>query len=263
MRALFHPALNGGEASDWLRPTPCQREGDKLLKGAYQSGNGYSTGVHLLEHLACVPSSRRESSHASSQGKEATSVTHDIYMGFGIFLQLKKRKNPELIRILGTISSDDPEVRTQLHLLVKSEKHDDDHSLLNRNIIAAAGNESQLQCVKQELSQGISQKGCISDVTLKPHPTVKITPSRVILNKLSDATIRKYTKRSEGTSIETVKQLHLKKLTIPVKHLLLTPSQSVHLQPPRKTPSLKKDTATKQITKKSVKRKCYISGHPS
>ena len=77
MHALFRPALNGGEASDWLRPTPCQWEGDKLPKGAYQQGDGYSTGVHLPEHLACVPSSRRESSHVSSQGKEAASVTHD------------------------------------------------------------------------------------------------------------------------------------------------------------------------------------------
>ena len=29
------------------------------------------------EHLARVPSSRREPSHISSQGKEAASVTHD------------------------------------------------------------------------------------------------------------------------------------------------------------------------------------------
>ena len=79
MRALFRPALNGGEASDWLRPTPCQREGNKLPKGAYQQGDGFSTGVPLSEHLARVPSSQRGSSHVSSQGKEAASVTHDIY----------------------------------------------------------------------------------------------------------------------------------------------------------------------------------------
>ena len=77
MHALYRSALNGRKASDWLRPTPCQREGNKLPKGAYQSGDGYSTGVHLPEHLACVPSSQRESSHISSQGKEAASVTHD------------------------------------------------------------------------------------------------------------------------------------------------------------------------------------------
>ena len=84
MCALYHPTLNGGKASDWLRPTPCQREGDKLPKSVYQSGDGYSTGVHLSEHLPCVPSSRREPSHVSSQGKEAASVTHDIYMHLGI-----------------------------------------------------------------------------------------------------------------------------------------------------------------------------------
>ena len=84
MHALYHPALNGGKASDWLRPIPCQQEGDKLPKGVYQSGNGYSTGVHLSEHLTCVPLSRREANHVSSQGKEAVSVTHDIYIGLPV-----------------------------------------------------------------------------------------------------------------------------------------------------------------------------------
>ena len=77
MCTLYHPALNGGKASDWLRPVPCQWERDKLPKGQYQSGDGYSTGVHLPGHLACDPSSRREASHVSSQGKEAVFVTHD------------------------------------------------------------------------------------------------------------------------------------------------------------------------------------------
>ena len=76
MCTLYHPALNGRKASDWLRPIPCQQEGDKLPKGVYQSGNGYSTRVHLPEHLACDPSSWREASHVSSQGKEAIFVTH-------------------------------------------------------------------------------------------------------------------------------------------------------------------------------------------
>ena len=79
MCTLYCPALNGGKASDWLRPIPCQWEGDKLPKGAYQSGNGCSTGLHLPEHLACNPSSQRETGHLSSQGKEAVFVTHDIY----------------------------------------------------------------------------------------------------------------------------------------------------------------------------------------
>ena len=81
----------------------------------------------------------------------------------------------------------------------------------------------------------------------------------MILAKLSNATIKKYTKQSECTTVETIKKLHLKKLTIPVKRLLLTPSQSVFLQSPCKTVSLKKDTPTRPTTKKLVKRKHYIS----
>ena len=45
MRALFCPALNGGEAPDWPRPTPWQQEGDKPPKGEYQQGDGYRTGL--------------------------------------------------------------------------------------------------------------------------------------------------------------------------------------------------------------------------
>ena len=82
MHALYHPTLNGGKASDWLRPIPCQQGGNKLSKGAYQSGNGYSTRVHLPGHLACDPSSQRKASHISSQGKEVVFVTHDIYLQY-------------------------------------------------------------------------------------------------------------------------------------------------------------------------------------
>ena len=78
MCALYGSALNGGEASDWLRPRPWQQEGDNLPEGAYQSGNGYSTRVSLPGYFACNPLSWREASHVSSQGKEAVSVTHDI-----------------------------------------------------------------------------------------------------------------------------------------------------------------------------------------
>ena len=88
----YHPALNGRKASHWLRPVPCQWEDDKLPKGPYQSGNGYSTGVHLPGHLTCDPSSRREASHVSQQGKEAAFVTHDIYYDQGSDIKGKQCK---------------------------------------------------------------------------------------------------------------------------------------------------------------------------
>ena len=54
-------------------------------------------------------------------------------------------------------------VRAQLHLLVKTEKSDVDESLLRGNITAAAGSESQLHHVEQELNQRKSKstaEGC-------------------------------------------------------------------------------------------------------
>ena len=45
MSAPYIPALNGGEASDWLRPRPWQREGDNLAAGGHQLGDGYSNGI--------------------------------------------------------------------------------------------------------------------------------------------------------------------------------------------------------------------------
>ena len=125
-------------------------------------------------------------------------------------------------------------MRAKLHLLVKTEKPDVDESLLKGNITAAAGSESQLPHVEQELNQCKSKntaEGCtLGTIPKSEHqPKVKILPFSVNLIRLSDATIKKYTKQSECTIVETIKKLHLKKLTIPVRHLLLTPSQSVFL----------------------------------
>ena len=71
---------NGEGASDWLRPSPWQREGDKLPKGAYQPGGGYSTGVAGMSTQPEIPRAlQRETSHVSPQGKEAVFVTHDTF----------------------------------------------------------------------------------------------------------------------------------------------------------------------------------------
>ena len=71
-------APNDGDASDWLRPPPWQREGDKLPKGVYQPGGGYSTRVAGPSTQPAIPRAlQRETSHISPQGKEAVLVTHD------------------------------------------------------------------------------------------------------------------------------------------------------------------------------------------
>ena len=147
---------------------------------------------------------------------------HLVYMGFRIFLQLKKRQIPEPTRILGTISSEDPVVRAQLHLLVKTEKPDGDERPLKGNITAAAGSESQLHRVEQELNQRKSRTdGCTPGAvpTSEHKSKVNIMSFSVNLTRLSDATIRKYTKQPERLTVKTIKILHLKRLTIPVRCL--------------------------------------------
>ena len=168
---------------------------------------------------------------------------------------------------MGTISSEDPAVRAQLHLLVKTKKSDGDERPLRGNITAAAGSESQLHRVEQELNQCKSRTdGCTpGTVSTSEHkPKVNIMPFSVNLIRLSDATIRKYTKQPEHLTVKTIKTLHLKRLTIPVKCLPLTPSQSVNLQSPCKMarPSTAAQS-TETTTKRVVKRKRYISGYPS
>ena len=141
---------------DWMAAVKNHRRGDIVCVYLLSMVTGNHMAIHLKNNkiwctLKVVPLLHHELVERCP--------IHLVYMGFGIFLQLKKRKIPESIRILGTISSDDPEVRTQLHFLVKTEKPDDDQSLLKGNITAAAGSESQLQRVELELNQGISQEG--------------------------------------------------------------------------------------------------------
>ena len=158
-------------------------------------------------------------------------------------------------------------MRAELHLLVKTEKYDGDERPLRGNITAAAGSESQLHHVVQELNQCKSiTDGCTPGAVPKSEhqPKVNIMPFSVNLTRLSDATIRKYTKQSERLTVKTIKTLHLKRLMILVKCFPLTPSQSVFLQSPRKMAS--PNTAmqpTESTTERVVKRKHYISGYTS
>ena len=223
---------------DWMTAVKNHRHGDIVCVYLLTMVTGNHTAIHLKNNkiwctLKTVPLLHHELVECCP--------IHLVYMGFGIFLELKKRQIPDSTRILGTISSEDPEVRAQLHLLVKTEKPDVDESLLNRNVTAAAGSKSQLLRVEQELNQCKSQctaKGCTLGIILKSEhqSKVKIMPSSVILTKLSDATIKKYTKQSACTTVETIKKLHLKKLSIPVSAsyspLLKVCSYSQHAKQP-------------------------------
>ena len=248
--------ISGPKSCQWMTAVKINRRWDIVCIYLLSMVMGNHTAIHLKNNkiwctLKTVPLLHHELVEHCP--------IHHVYMGFRIFLQLKKQQIPESTRILGTISSEDPVVRAQLHLLVKTEKSDVDERLLRGNITAAAGSESQSHHIEQELYQHKSKStadGCSpSTIPKSEHqPKVKILPLSVNLTRLSDATVRKYTKQSERLTVETIKILHLKKLTIPVKRLLLTPSQSVFLQSPCKTASSNTATQpTKSTTKRVVK----------
>ena len=100
---------------------------------------------------------------------------HLVYMGFGIFLQLKTRQMPITTRILGTITSDDPDVRANFHLLVKTEKVD----------------------VSDEPTRSTASATCSTPQFESTHSAslesqVDIKPVCICLTKLDYNTVRKY-----------------------------------------------------------------------
>ena len=145
---------------DWMTAVKNNRCGDIVCICLLSMVTGNHTAIHLKNKkiwctLKTVPLLHHELVECCP--------IHLVYMGSGIFLQLKKRQIPESTRILGTISSEDPVVRAQLHLLVKTEKSDVNERLLRGNITAAAGSESQSHRVEQELNQHKSKStadGC-------------------------------------------------------------------------------------------------------
>ena len=123
-RSLIEPKVNEYLQSkklsidDWMTAVKNNRCGDIVCVYLLSMVMGNHTAIHLKNNkiwctLKSVPLLHHELVEHCP--------IHLVYMGFGIFLQLKKRQIPESNRILGTISSKDPVVRVKLHLLVKTE----------------------------------------------------------------------------------------------------------------------------------------------
>ena len=93
------------------------------------------------------------------------------------------------------IMSDDPATRAQLHTIVKEEAGNMNDPSPKHQITAAAGSSSQLPRVEQELNYTTSamDKGTPPSTT-KHKPRVNDVPFTVILERLSEVTILKFTK---------------------------------------------------------------------
>ena len=107
---------------------------------------------------------------------------------------------------------------------------------------------------------------------IKTKSLVRDIPFSIKLVRLSEATIRRYTKQPAPIDIHTpashvptrhIKGLHVKPLSILVRKLPLAPKQHVILHTPRKDSSSAATNHKTAATQGGNKKKQFISGHPS
>ena len=136
---------------------------------------------------------------------------HLVYLGLGIFLQLKEYVS---VSILGTITGQDPE--TQKHLvasvtqLIKHEVHVDSEMQVLPNkqyVTAAAGSAAQLDRVEKEMQTTTRTIGTTNNPvtptmveetgpsTSDKKPMVNLLPFEVRLVRLTQKEILNYTRK--------------------------------------------------------------------
>ena len=146
-RALIEPKVSKYLLSkklsldDWITSVKNNRRGDIVCVYLLSMVTGNHTAIHLKNNrvwstLKTVPLLPYELVDRCN--------IHLVYMGFGIFLELKKRPTPMTTRILGTITRDDPDVRANLYLLIKTEKPETSQ-VPNKSATSVAGSMSQLR----------------------------------------------------------------------------------------------------------------------
>ena len=194
---------------DWLRCVNEGRRGDILCMYLLSIATGVHTMVHLKNKLWCTLHDKPQSHEEMLNRCEK----HLVYLGFGIFLHLEKRKPPtlETLPILGIVSSDDPATQRELlhHVGVtiktksaftgttpsaKMAKHP--------KASAAAGSKTQLERVEAEMKVEPStlKPQAISHKTLPcTYPMVEKYTFEVRIRRLTLKEIEKYTMSSGQT----------------------------------------------------------------
>ena len=136
---------------------------------------------------------------------------HLVYLGFGIFLCLKKRSPPilETMPILGTVSSDDPATQRELlhsvGMKIKLESAFTGTTATPKMVrlpkaSAAAGSVAQLERVEVEMK--VEPSTDKSEVMPLPciHPMVEKYHFEMCIRRLTPKEIEKHTVRSDQTN---------------------------------------------------------------
>ena len=129
---------------EWLKSVKEGRRGDLLCVYLLSMATGSHTAVHMRNNkvwstLKDMPTSHDELIHQCEK--------HLVYLGLGVFLQLKERVT---VDILGTITGQDPKTQKLLVASVtqsiKHEEHVDSemHVLPKKHATAAVGSAAQL-----------------------------------------------------------------------------------------------------------------------
>ena len=233
---------------EWSKSVKEGRRGDILCAYLLSMATGSHTAVHMRNNkvwstLKDMPTSHDQLIQQCDK--------HLVYLGLGVFLQLKERVT---VDILGTITGQDPETQKLLVASVtqsiKHEEHIDSemHVLPKKHATAAAGSAAQLDRVEKEMRTSAEIIGTTRTSVIPTmgkemglsisagKPMVNILPFEVWLVRLTQQEILKYTRKR-----------------LPSEKLQSVPGQSS----PVKTRSMRFRLLSTQG------KKCIISGRPT
>ena len=195
---------------EWLKSIKDGRRGDILCVYLLSMATGSHTVVHMKHNKVWSTLKDRPASHDELIQQ---CDKHLVYLGLGIFLQLKERAP---YKILGTITGQDPETHKRLLASVtQSIKHEVQEDYEKQRfptthyVTVAAGSEAQLERVEKEMRSTTGIIGTTKDPVISTRmkatgpsarsvksvkkPMVNFLPFEVRVVRLSEKEILKYT----------------------------------------------------------------------
>ena len=137
---------------EWLKSVKDGRRGDILCVYLLSMATGSHTVVHMKHNKVWSTLKDRPASHDELVQQ---CDKHLVYLGLGIFLQLKERAP---FKILGTITGQDPETHKRLLASVThsikhevQEDYEKQRSPTTHHATVAAGSEAQLERLEKEM----------------------------------------------------------------------------------------------------------------
>ena len=238
---------------EWLKSVKDGRRGDILCVYILSMATGSHTAVHMGNNKVWSMLKDRPASHDELIQQ---CDKYLVYLGLGIFLQLKERVS---FNILGTITGQDPETHKCLVASVtQSIKHevqvDSEKQILpiKQHVTAAAGSEAQLERVEKEMQ---STTGIIG-TTNNP-----VTPTRMKVSGPSVRSVKSAKKPMVNFlpfEVRLVRLAEKEILNYTRKH---PPSDKLHSAPGRSSPVKTRSMRFKSVSTQN--RKHIIRGRPT